>query len=95
MKPRRYVRLTFTPAGAAKPQTCWAYLAKEPSQPLEGLGMFLYVKVDRMGDETEPTQIIACTMRDHVAHPARMNLFYGCLERTDKPLRVPSWSEVR
>ena len=72
-----YVKLTFQPAGAAKPRTTWAI--ERPSK-----GRFLrFCVCDKEGvtDAGDRMELILVSRDEsYTARPARMNLHYGELE---------------
>jgi hypothetical protein len=71
-----YVRLTFTPAGAARPRTIWAERGRERN------GVVSFWRVDRHGERPDPEELIMARTTECRVRPAQMNLKYAELEIT-------------
>ena len=85
VKPREYVRLTYTPGGAARARTVWAYVVRRSA------GRVMYREVNVEGDDTfdggmkdgvqvEQQRLIVATPTEVKERPARMNRHYAMLE---------------
>ena len=77
MAQKRYVRITYLPAGSDKPRTCWA----------EKVGEHRYFEVKRDGDpwckKKGAAKHLIIGDGDIEEKPARMNLHYAQLELVD------------
>lgn len=85
MKPREYVRLTYTPSGAMRARTVWAYVVSRSAKRV------MYREVNVEGEDTfdggtkdgEPIvqqRLIVATPAEVKERPARMSRHYAMLE---------------